>query len=206
MPSPRAALRASASRASRVLDRIPEQIDAGRPFAVRGLERARRAARNSSGCSNGGSISTSAAPLLRRHIGLERRPAVDRDRLDAPSPRRLRASAARRVRLELAGDEAILRPQPVRARARASRDRLAQPAGRIEGRDARRDRARAAPRACSGDRRRKQPADAVAPFAGAARLGPAEIVEAGAGMGVDHAERCRLLAADAPGCARAPRA
>jgi hypothetical protein len=44
------------------------------------------------------------------------------------------------------------------------------------------------------DGRVKQPADARAPFVAAQGLGPAEIVEAGAGMGVDNAERGGLLA------------
>ncbi len=42
-------------------------------------------------------------------------------------------------------------------------------------------------------RGRDELADAVAPFAGAARLGPGEIIEARARMRVEHAKRSRLL-------------
>ena len=44
------------------------------------------------------------------------------------------------------------------------------------------------------DRRAHEPVDAVAPFAAAPRLLSGEVVTAGAGMGVDDAERRRFLA------------
>jgi hypothetical protein len=45
-----------------------------------------------------------------------------------------------------------------------------------------------------GEARVEQTRDAIAPFSGPARLRPGEIVEAGAGMGVEDAERAWLAA------------
>jgi len=45
-----------------------------------------------------------------------------------------------------------------------------------------------------GHRRTDEPADSVTPFAAALRLNSGEIVASGTGVGVDDAERRRLLA------------
>ena len=107
------------------------------------------------------------------------------------SPRRF-AGARRGLRLELAGDQAVLRAQPgARQRRRAGIGRepaaLVERADHVEiGRQQRGHRRR--------QRRGREPLDAVVPFAAAARLRTGQVVEAGAGMGVDHAERRRLVA------------
>ena len=61
-----------------------------------------------------------AAALLRRHVGAERGPAVDFQRLDAGIPAQILPQRDRRLRLDLAGDQAVLRAQPgARQRRRA---------------------------------------------------------------------------------------
>ena len=58
-----------------------------------------------------------AAPLLRRHVGVERRLAVDRERLDARVAVQIAGQRRAGVRLELAGDQPVVRPQPARISA-----------------------------------------------------------------------------------------
>ena len=106
------------------------------------------------------------APLLRRHIGVERGPAVDRDRLGAPVAAQIARSAPRAA---FGSSSQAIRRSCGRSSARSERRRAGidgERAGRIERRDRRRDRARAARARLGVERRGEQPADAVAPFAG----------------------------------------
>src|SRR5262249_14911282 len=87
--------RASASGA------VPRQVGPARPLAMRGGERLRQP-REIAGVLEGGIDENQAAPLLRRHIGVERGPAVDRHRLAAPVAGQIARERGGRVRLEFA--------------------------------------------------------------------------------------------------------
>ena len=187
-----------------VLDRIPERIDAARPAPVRAHEPVDEAVELAL-LLEGRIDQHQPALFLRRQMRAERQPAVE---LDGPD-------------LEIAGEQRL---QPLEVLAGAVRSPTAGPAAAGDGarsaasRDIsrrrrrdwrpspRRDRAQAAPAACGGKLRLQQPADAVKPFAGLLRLLRRQIVEAGAGMGVDDAERLVLAASDIRPAATAPRA
>ena len=120
----------SASGARALLERIPQHIDAGRPLAVRGRERAREP-RELVRVLERRIDQHQAAALLRRHIGGKRRPAVDRYRLGAPVAAQRGGKRRRGLRLELAGDEAVLRTHQGAGEQRGARIGR-EPAGRVE--------------------------------------------------------------------------
>ena len=146
-----------------------------------------------------------AAALLRRHIGAERRPAVDRQRLGAAvaaqcglSAPAARGSSSQAIRRSCGRSSVCT--MSGRARISAQRPAGIERGDRVEIRRQQSLRnaglAATPPRAARcrrairrrGSPRRKQ------------------IVAAGAGMGVDDAKRRRLESADARGCAPARRA
>src|ERR1035437_4237313 len=92
------------------LDRVPERINAGGPFAVRGGEPTRQAEKIAVLLERRIDQHPAAA-LLRRHLGAERGPAVDFQRFDADIPAQILPERGGRLRLDLAGDQAVLRAQ-----------------------------------------------------------------------------------------------
>ncbi|MFK4584244.1 hypothetical protein ABIF83_007721 [Bradyrhizobium ottawaense] len=141
--------------------------------------------------SKGGSISTRPRPLLRRHEGRQRHPAVEVDHARLFVAAQHGDQRFPRLRLELAGDESVLRPEQAARNQRRARIGF-ELTLRIEGADdieiGLYQRQGLVRQACL-----HQPRDAGQPFAAPARLVAVEIVEAGAGMGVDDAERPRLV-------------
>ena len=121
---------------------------------------------------------------------MKRGPAVDRQRLAAPVAGQITRQRDRRVRLELAGEQAILRAQK-RAHERGRAGIAGEVAGAVEGGN-RVEIGRKQPTRLLADRSGDEPLNALAPFEAARRLRTVEIVAAGAGMGVDDAERRRL--------------
>ena len=133
-----------------------------------------------------------ATTFLGWHIGGERHPAVDRQRLGADVAVQMARERGGGARLKLAGNQPVPRPQPgAHQRGRARIDR--EPVRRIMGGnriEIRREQ-RAHGRSKLGG---AQAADPVAPFPGAGSLGPAKVGQSGARVGIDHPERGGLLA------------
>ena len=172
-----------------VLDRIPQQIDAGCPFAVGGDERVLQMP-ELGGILERGINQDKSAPLLGRNIRMKSSPAVDRNRLATWVAPEIPRERTRRPRLELASKEPI-RPAQEGAREHRRSGIEGQLIGLIESCDGveigRKQRLRLSLRGC-----RNQPRNAVVPFRAAARLRTGKIVEAGACVGVDHPEWRRL--------------
>ena len=130
-----------------------------------------------------------AAALLGRHIGAERGPAVERQYLGAAVAQHA-FERRRRARLELAGDQPVLRPHQGKRDERRARIGP-QPAVGIEVLHDVEIRREQRPHLVR-QRPAQKSADTVLPLAAAGRFSAAQIVTAGARMGVDHAERRRL--------------
>ena len=172
-------------RAVTVLDRIPQQIDAGCPFAVGGDQRMLQMP-ELGGILERGINQDKSASLLGRYIRVKSSPAVDRNRLATWVSPEIAGERARRPRLELASEEAIrLAQEDAREHRRSGIE--GQLIGRIESCDGveigREQRPRLSLCGC-----RNQPRNALAPFRPAARLRTGKIVEAGACVGVEHPE------------------
>ncbi len=84
-----------------------------------------------------------------------------------------------------------MRPQPGEGEQRRSRIGEQAPAGIVLGN--RLEIGREQPADLGAELRRKQAADALAPFAGSARFPPGQAGQAGSGVGVDDAERAVLF-------------
>jgi hypothetical protein len=131
-----------------------------------------------------------AAALLWRHVGVERGPAVDCERLAAGVAAEIARERGRRLGLELAGHQSILWAQERSYQQR--RPRIGGEAvAAIEAGDSVQIGSKKRPR-LSPDRCGEEPADALFPFAAALRFRTPEIIESGAGMDVDDAEGRRL--------------
>ncbi len=112
--------------------------------------------------------------------------------LDARIAAQVAGKRAGGLRLQLAGDQPVPRAQEGprdRRRAGIGRELVAR-VERADHIEIRRQQRRHGP----GERRGHQPRNAVAPFAAALRFRTGEVVEPGAGMGVDDAEGRRFLA------------
>ena len=189
-----------------VLDRIPEQQHRPAwPFAMRRADRI-GGARQFVFLLVGRIDQDKAALFLRRNIRIQCGPAVDRDRLDAgvtvQVARRARAS---RSAFEFAGDQPVLRTQPV-----PDQKRGAGIAGRARHPDCKSrsltDMVRATPRPSALKRccaTWPMPLCHSPPRRASSLC---KIGETGAGMGVDHAECGVLLAQMRDRHARAARA
>src|SRR4029077_15625137 len=88
-------------------------------------------------------------------------------------------------------DEAVVRPQPREGEQRRSRIGEQTLTGIVLGNCL--EIGREQPTDLGLEWRRKQAADALAPFAGAARFPPGQAGQAGSGVGVDDAERAVLF-------------
>ena len=137
------------------------------------------------------------APLGRRHIGVERDPAVDRNRLGAPVAREIARQRLGGRRLDFAGDETILRTQegphdhgrPRIAHEVSFRIRIC----RIETADDVKIRRQQHARRLA-QWRRQQARNAGLPFGTATGFRPRKIIKPCPRMGVDHAESGGLRA------------
>ena len=170
-----------------VLDRIPERVAAGRE-APHALAQGAQQALELVGRLEGRIDQHQAAALDRRQQRLQHLVAVGLAHLDCAVAGELALERQRFRRVQFAGDEAIARPQrhanqPRRARIAPD----AAPGGSelaVVGRD-RRQIARHGGRH-AGARRADQAGDAGLRLAGAPRQAAAQIIAAGAGMGVEH--------------------
>jgi len=106
------------------LDRVPHQINAGRPFLWASASAAGK--RVKSAVSSIRRIDEDeAAALFGRNIGVERHPAVNRQHFSTTVAAQTLFQHGRRARFEFAGDEAILPPQPRRGDERRIPDKFA---------------------------------------------------------------------------------
>ena len=96
-------------RGGGILDRVPGQVDAGRPFPV-GILDALGKMQEFVLVFEGWVDQHEAPPLHRGNVGVKPNPAVDGDGLGPPVATQIAGKSCRSPRLEFAGGQAILRP------------------------------------------------------------------------------------------------